>query len=837
MTISWDLPKQILAAQIKALKLENLKKEDVGDLPFGKKAIGTKWVYRNKKDERGVVVRNKVRLVSQGHRQEEGIDYDEIFAHVVRIEAIRIFLAFASYMGFIVYQMNVKSAFLYGTIDEEVYVTQPLRFVDPKFPNKFYKVVKALYRLHQSLRAWYATLSTFLERSGYKRGAIDKTLFIKQDKKDIMLVRVYVDDIILAQQRSLGGMVTGKVNSGGVRLDEKIGFIREVCDLAGQQKTQITERKKQETSSEATSHVPINVKEKSKENGMQLTARAANSLLKPKRPTSRKISTTKAGTGSKSQRNKGQPTWKTYPSHGYKYIKDPIEIHHIKQREGESTKTFMERFKAESLHVNGAPKCMRISGFMHGITNLDLIKRLNENIPKSVDEMMSVTTAFLRREVTVANQSQKASQAWKHHEASHKPSFDKRLDFKNWHKSSKRHDRFRFLTKTLKEILAMETVKFKVPPSMTGPAKKQNKNNSCEFHRDKGYITDECIHLRKQIEEAVSDGQENPIVNEAKVEGHLIYCMYVDGGVCLRSIIRALLQYGPSKSQKPNDSSYNATLRSNISVACGLSFLKKIDRKLEVYVDDLVGKSHTEQEILKDYEETFQTLRKINMKLNLKKCTFGMEEGTSLGHVVNKKGIKACPDKDEVVTKLQSPRILKEVQSLNEKLASLHRFLSKAANGNRTRPKEELIIYLCAASDAVSVVLLTKRDSQKMSVYFVSRALQASKISYSSMEKLVLALEHALRMLRRYLQAHSIAVITDQPIKQILSRHENVRRMLKRKFKLDAFDITYKPRTSIRGQVLANFIAKRPDEDGSLVEVQVKEAVPDPWTLFTDGSS
>ncbi|GJV57584.1 ribonuclease H-like domain-containing protein [Tanacetum coccineum] len=106
------------------------------DLPYGKKAIGTKWVYRNKKDERGVVVRNKARLVAQGHRQEEGIDYDEVFAPVARIEAIRIFLAFASYMGFIVYQMDVKSAFLYGKIDEEVYVSQPPGFIDPKYPKK-----------------------------------------------------------------------------------------------------------------------------------------------------------------------------------------------------------------------------------------------------------------------------------------------------------------------------------------------------------------------------------------------------------------------------------------------------------------------------------------------------------------------------------------------------------------------------------------------------------------------------------------------------------------------------------------------------------------------------
>ncbi|GJS13968.1 putative ribonuclease H-like domain-containing protein [Tanacetum coccineum] len=143
------------------------------DLPHGMKVIGTKWVYRNKRDERGVVVRNKARLVAQGYTQEEGIDYDEVFAPVARIEAIRLFLAFASFMGFIVYQMDVKSAFLYGTIDEEVYVSQPPGFVDPDHPKKVYKVVKALYGLHQAPRAL----------------------------KDIMLVQVYVDDIIFGSTK------------------------------------------------------------------------------------------------------------------------------------------------------------------------------------------------------------------------------------------------------------------------------------------------------------------------------------------------------------------------------------------------------------------------------------------------------------------------------------------------------------------------------------------------------------------------------------------------------------------------------------------------------------
>ncbi|GJU83005.1 putative ribonuclease H-like domain-containing protein [Tanacetum coccineum] len=161
------------------------------DLPSGKKAIGTKWVFRNKRDERSIVVKNKARLVAQGFRQEEGIDYDEVFAPVARIEAIRLFLAFASFMGFPVYQMDVKSAFLYGTIEEEVYVHQPPGFVDPAHPNKVYKVIKALYGLHQAPRAWYETLSSFLLENGFRRVYVKQQpdgIFISQDK--------YVADIL-----------------------------------------------------------------------------------------------------------------------------------------------------------------------------------------------------------------------------------------------------------------------------------------------------------------------------------------------------------------------------------------------------------------------------------------------------------------------------------------------------------------------------------------------------------------------------------------------------------------------------------------------------------------
>nr|GEY26294.1 putative ribonuclease H-like domain-containing protein [Tanacetum cinerariifolium] len=131
-------PSWIEAMQEELLQFKMQKVWILVDLPYGKRAIGTKWVYKNKKDERGIVIRNKARLVAEGHTQEEGNDYEEVFAPVARIEAIRLFLAYASFMGFPVYQMDVKSAFLYGTIEEEVYVCQPPGFKDPEHPDKIY---------------------------------------------------------------------------------------------------------------------------------------------------------------------------------------------------------------------------------------------------------------------------------------------------------------------------------------------------------------------------------------------------------------------------------------------------------------------------------------------------------------------------------------------------------------------------------------------------------------------------------------------------------------------------------------------------------------------------
>ncbi|KAD3066989.1 hypothetical protein E3N88_34869 [Mikania micrantha] len=170
-------------------------------LPDGKYPIGTRWVFRNKTDDRGIVIKNKARLVVQGYCQEEGIDYDETFAPVARLEAIRLFLAFAISHNIKVYQMDIKSAFLYGTIKEEVYVCQPPGLDDVHHPDWVYKLDKALYGLKQAPRALYDTLSRFLLSNKFSRGTIDKTLFMKRVDKELLLVQIYVDDIIFGSTK------------------------------------------------------------------------------------------------------------------------------------------------------------------------------------------------------------------------------------------------------------------------------------------------------------------------------------------------------------------------------------------------------------------------------------------------------------------------------------------------------------------------------------------------------------------------------------------------------------------------------------------------------------
>ncbi|GKD96544.1 reverse transcriptase domain-containing protein, partial [Tanacetum coccineum] len=222
-------------------------------------------------------------------------------------------------------------------------------------------------------------------------------------------------------------------------------------------------------------------------------------------------------------------------------------------------------------------------------------------------------------------------------------------------------------------------------------------------------------------------------------------------------------------------------------------------------------------------------------------------EGMFLGYKVNADGLKVCPDKADAVLSLPSLGCLKDkctkksdfqwTQEAEVAFRQMKKLIAELPMLTAPKEREELIMYLAAAKEAISAVLMTEREGKQMPVYFVSRALRGPEINYTPMEKLVLALLSASRRLKRYFQAHTIVVITDQPIKQLLSNSEITRRMLKWKFELEGYDIQYRPRISIKGQILADFIVERPEEESPDKLMAEPEELPEPWTLFTDGSS
>nr|GEX21889.1 putative ribonuclease H-like domain-containing protein [Tanacetum cinerariifolium] len=206
LTVNIIEPKTVKEALTDPAWIDSMQKElhqfirlDVWELvplPDGIKPLTLKWLFKNKHDEENTVIRNKTRLVVRGYRQEEGIDFEESFTPVARMEAIRIFLAYSAHKGFIVYQMDVKTTSLHGSLKEDVYVCQPEGFIDANYPSHVYKLKKVLYGLKQAPRAWYDELSTFLLQNRFSKGTIDPTLFSRHFDDDVLVVQVYVDDII-----------------------------------------------------------------------------------------------------------------------------------------------------------------------------------------------------------------------------------------------------------------------------------------------------------------------------------------------------------------------------------------------------------------------------------------------------------------------------------------------------------------------------------------------------------------------------------------------------------------------------------------------------------------
>nr|GEW73419.1 retrovirus-related Pol polyprotein from transposon TNT 1-94 [Tanacetum cinerariifolium] len=206
LTVSTIEPKNIKNATSDHSWVESMQDElnqfmrlqvwEIVPRPEEKNIIALKWLWKNKCDAENIMVQNKTRLVAKGYRQEEGIDFEESFAPVARLEAVRMFIAYAAHKNITIFQMNVKTNFLNGPLKEEVYVSQPEGFIDQEFPNHVYRLKKALYGLKQAPRGWYDKLFSFLIKHGFTKGIVDPTLFTRRHEGDILLVQVYVDDII-----------------------------------------------------------------------------------------------------------------------------------------------------------------------------------------------------------------------------------------------------------------------------------------------------------------------------------------------------------------------------------------------------------------------------------------------------------------------------------------------------------------------------------------------------------------------------------------------------------------------------------------------------------------
>nr|GEW42197.1 hypothetical protein [Tanacetum cinerariifolium] len=690
---------------------------------------------------------------------------------------------------------------------------------------------------------------------------------------------------------------------------------------------------------------------------------------------------------------------------------------------------FVRRYKLECRNVKGAPECMKISVFMYEITNPELIKRLHDKIPKSMDEMMSVTATFLRGEMAASNRERKKS--------------------------------FTLLTKTPREILALDKGKFKPPSPMTTPVEKRNASKFCEFHGEVGHTTDECMHLKRQIEEMLKDGKlshlikelkqnhrkdqakitkkgerqtpgnindatiekiarqkitqtfsselviyfptlgeedgtEGPMIIEAEMGGHCVHRMYVDGGSSLEileiiwhsrqisllvrvgdeehstsawmnfMVVRSLSLYNgiigrpgvrkiraiPSTAHgmikfpvaggivtlqssriipleclmvsepgvprsainqlrrhlyvfawKPTDMTgvprhivehslnvrggclpvrqkkrgqapernkaiseevkklvkadimkevhYHSWLSNHVRVKkhddswrmhvdfkdlnkaclkdgyllpeidwkvdslCGYPYKCFLDaykgyHQIKMAEEDEESVHHKPRNIL-DTKETFKTLRKINMKLNPKKCAFGKREGTFLGYKVDADGLRVSPNKVKAVLDLPSPKCLKDAQKQNKKLASLNRFLSKSA--------EKSLLFFKTL----------KKCTKKSDFQWTLKAEGAFKEMKQSIAELLMLMAPKEKggvdyVSGSYKRGHQRSINDKEG-------WEASARLLRE------HDIQYRPRTSVKGQILADFIVKRPEDDAPDTPMEDMEELSDPWILFTDGSS
>ncbi|GJU54404.1 reverse transcriptase domain-containing protein [Tanacetum coccineum] len=563
-----------------------------------------------------------------------------------------------------------------------------------------------------------------------------------------------------------------------------------------------------------------------------------------------------------------------------KYVKDPVEIHNIKQRDGETIEDFMECFKAETGCIKGAPECMRIFGFMHGVNNPELIKRL-----KTPKEILAAEAGKFKLPPPMVTPTEKRSS-------------NKFVDFHN----DKGHstDECMQLNKQIEELVRAGKLSHLIKEIKQG--RDQTKNGKKEAPTKEKSLAIYMIQpwqrtIRQKLTQSFArvneitfppltsnDGTEGPLVIEAEIGGHMIHCMYIDGGSSMEILyehcfnqlqpeiknqmipattsslspyngiigrpgireIQAVPSTAHGMLKFPADGGI-VTIRSTILIPVECTTVaispQEVPKEAEIRPKNFKIALHPnflEQEVPSDM---------MGVPRSIAEHQLNLREGYS---PVRQKKRGQAPERAKAiqaeVQKLVEAGIMREVY-YHDWLSypvmvkkhdgswrmQLKQHLSELPLLVAPKPKEQLIVYLSASHGAISAVLMTERGAVQTPVYFVSRALQGPELNYTPMEKLVLSLVFAAKRLRRYFQAHLIVVITDQPIKQIISRPDVAGRLQKWSVMLGEHNITYRPRTSVKGQILADFLVEKPDENQ--LDTSVVEILSEPWTLFTDGSS
>ncbi|CAH9090598.1 unnamed protein product [Cuscuta epithymum] len=301
-------------------------------------------------------------------------------------------------------------------------------------------------------------------------------------------------------------------------------------------------------------------------------------------------------------------------------------------------------------------------------------------------------------------------------------------------------------------------------------------------------------------------------------------------------------------------------------------FRAVLGRTMEAYVDDMIVKSRQSTTHADDLRGIFEIMKRYNLRLNPKKCTFGVQGGKFLGYLVSRRGIEVNPEKIQAIINMEPPRNIKEVQRLMGRLAALNRFLSKSAEKSlpffqimrkatsfkwttecqqafeelkqylasppvlsKPQTGETLFLYLGVSTSAVSSVLIREDDGVQKAIFYVSKTLREAELRYSPIEKTVLAIVHTVKKLGHYFQAHPVHVLTHQPLGALMRSPTSSPRMIKWAIFLSQYQIEIKPRPSIKGQALADFVTECTARETA---VTTTGAEPDEaWTLYTDGSS